>query len=387
MAIFDKMIALWILVVFSFFTSCSAGKSEKQAKWDKYLKHIEDAVTDYEECSSENSGCYRSVLDADFKPWRDRGGIKQEDFERGKKDRRNGVVHYQIIGHKLYRQENSMFQPRSVGIEHFLLKLLPLLPDMELLINTQDYPMVNKWIDPTPILSFSRTPNEVDIFYPAWTFWSGGPFLKTYPEGLGRWDEQRKVIGKKSEEFPWKKKKSKAFFRGSRTSSERDPLVKYARQNPSYADAAYTKNQAWKSDADTLGKPPAGEISLADHCKYKYLFNFRGVAASFRFKHLFMCRSLVVHVGEDWKEFFYPAMKPWVHYIPMDVEMKDLPVMIEFVRKYDKVARAIADRGYKFVDKHLRLKDIELYWKNLLLTYHSLMQWKPKRDMSLKQIK
>eukprot|EP00117_Sycon_ciliatum_P000527 scpid61377/ scgid6557/ Protein O-glucosyltransferase 1; CAP10-like 46 kDa protein; KTEL motif-containing protein 1 len=192
---------------------------------------------------------------------------------------------------------------------------------------------------------------------------------------------------RKSEEFPWKKKKSKAFFRGSRTSSERDPLVKYARQNPSYADAAYTKNQAWKSDADTLGKPPAGEISLADHCKYKYLFNFRGVAASFRFKHLFMCRSLVVHVGEDWKEFFYPAMKPWVHYIPMDVEMKDLPVMIEFVRKYDKVARAIADRGYKFVDKHLRLKDIELYWKNLLLTYHSLMQWKPKRDMSLKQIK
>lgn len=56
----------------------------------------------------------------------------------------------------------------------------------------------------------------------------------------------------------------------------------------------------------------------------RYLFNFRGVAASFRFKHLFLCRSLVFHVGEEWMEFFYPAMKPWVHYIPMEVEMYDL---------------------------------------------------------------
>lgn len=39
-----------------------------------------------------------------------------------------------------------------------------------------------------------QTPNDVDIFYPAWTFWGGGPFLSIYPEGLGRWDEQRKIL-------------------------------------------------------------------------------------------------------------------------------------------------------------------------------------------------
>ena len=96
--------------------------------------------------------------------------------------------------------------------------------------------------------------------------------------------------------------------------------------------------------------------------RYKYLFNFRGVAASFRFKHLFLCNSLVFHVGpkgtfqpnqttytyspirslkytmsrivdsiifawliskcfpdlnDDWLEFFYSAMKPWLHYVPV----------------------------------------------------------------------
>jgi len=62
---------------------------------------------------------------------------------------------------------------------------------------------------------------------------------------------------------------TKAFFRGSRTSAERDPLVILSRKEPKLVDASYTKNQAWKSDADTLGMPPATEISLEEHCQFK----------------------------------------------------------------------------------------------------------------------
>ena len=32
-----------------------------------------------------------------------------------------------------------------------------------------------------------------------------------------------------------------------RTSAERDPLILLSRSNPELVDAAYTKNQAWKS--------------------------------------------------------------------------------------------------------------------------------------------
>ena len=39
--------------------------------------------------------------------------------------------------------------------------------------------------------------------------------------------------------------------RGSRTSSDRDGLVLLSRQELSLVDAAYTKNQAWKSDEVT----------------------------------------------------------------------------------------------------------------------------------------
>jgi len=56
----------------------------------------------------------------------------------------------------------------------------------------------------------------------------------------------------------------------------------------------------------------------------RYLFNFRGVAASFRLKHLFLCHSLVFHVGSEWEEFFYPALRPWVHYVPVLQDLSDM---------------------------------------------------------------
>jgi protein glucosyltransferase len=48
--------------------------------------------------------------------------------------------------------------------------------------------------------------------------------------------------------YGWSDKRAQAFFRGSRTSHERDPLVLLSRAKPTLVDAQYTKNQAWKSN-------------------------------------------------------------------------------------------------------------------------------------------
>ncbi len=74
------------------------------------------------------------------------------------------------------------------------------------------------------------------------------------------------------------------------------------------------------------------------------MFNFRGVAASFRFKHLFLCNSLVFHVGDEWLEFFYSELKPWVHYIPVEQNLKNVKELIEFAIENDKIVNAIAKR-------------------------------------------
>ncbi|XP_077577575.1 protein O-glucosyltransferase 1 [Stigmatopora nigra] len=359
------------------FLLCEAGKQTIRGT-------ISQAVRVHTPCKSANCSCHLKVLEQDLSPFR--GGIT-EDFMTSTVQRRVGT-HYQIIGHKLYREQNCMFPARCSGVEHFILEVIDQLPDLEMVVNVRDYPQMPNWVQPTlPVFSFSKTSDYQDIMYPAWTFWEGGPAVwPIYPTGLGRWDLMRQDLKKSADLWPWQKKESKGFFRGSRTSPERDPLVLLSREMPELVDAEYTKNQAWKSDKDTLGRPPAKEIPLVDHCKYKYLFNFRGVAASFRFKHLFLCGSLVFHVGDEWKEFYYPQLKPWVHYIPVKQDLSNVREMLQFAKDNDDIAQEIAIRGMEFILEHLQMKDVSCYWERLLTDFSRLLTYKPKRQKNYNQI-
>jgi EGF-domain serine glucosyl/xylosyltransferase len=84
------------------------------------------------------------------------------------------LSHYQIINHKLYRNPEEVFPFRYIlfsltsfdtinvlfrnkGVEHFILKIINKLPDMEFILNTHDWPYGNKWSNNIfPIFSFSK---------------------------------------------------------------------------------------------------------------------------------------------------------------------------------------------------------------------------------------
>ncbi|KAL3200615.1 hypothetical protein MRX96_012897 [Rhipicephalus microplus] len=353
-------------------------------RWSGYLQAINKSLEEYVPCEEDDNecSCHASVIDDDLSPW-SKTGISAELVERSKP---RGVL-YQVVNHKLYRSKECMFPFRCLGVEHFILKIVDDLPDVEFVLNTRDWPQAHRLVESLPVFSFSKTREYSDIMYPAWTFWAGGPAISLYPTGIGRWDLQRDIIAKAANgAWTWEKKKALGFFRGSRTSAERDPLILLSRSKPELVDAQYTKNQAWKSDQDTLGRPAAKEVRFEDHCKYKYLFNFRGVAASFRLKHLFLCKSLVLHVGDEWLEFFYPQLKPWVHYVPVSVDLNEVEELLEFATENDEVVREIAERGYDFIWKHLRMEDVQCYWHKLLKKYASLLRYKVVRDKSLVRI-
>ncbi|XP_038208712.1 O-glucosyltransferase rumi homolog [Zerene cesonia] len=359
--------------------------SKEINEWtSKISQLIELAEANFVPCINANCSCHASVIDNDLENFQ--SGITKDmvdnAFLKGTK--------YQIIGGKLYRQKECHFPARCTGVEHYLKALAQKLPNIELSVNTRDWPQVNRlWGNKNiPVFSFSKTKDYDDIMYPAWSFWDGGPAISLYPTGIGRWDQHRLKITAAADRVPWEKKKGQAFFRGSRTSEERDALILLSRSNPDLVDAQYTKNQAWKSDADTLYAEPAKEVSFEDHCKYKYLFNYRGVAASFRFKHLFLCKSLVFHVGEDWLEFFYPSLKPWIHYIPISPKATkdEIVKYINYFKDNDTLAKQIAERGFQHIWDNLRDKDVKCYWKKLLKKYAKLLKYKVMRSDDLIQL-
>ncbi|CAH0557986.1 unnamed protein product [Brassicogethes aeneus] len=370
--------------------NCSEKTVNKYAKdvnmkFKKYYSLIEEAKEGYKPCNATKCGCYTNVIKNDLTVFK-KNGISERDIQ----NIQSKGTKYQIIDNKLFREKNCMFPSRCSGIEHFLLELIPTLPDMDLIINTRDWPQVPKQYGVFgPVFSFSKTSDYHDIMYPAWAFWEGGPAISLYPRGIGRWDSHRKMLGKLGNRTDWDDKVPKGFFRGSRTSSERDSLVYLSREKPDLVDAQYTKNQAWKSDADTLHMPPAAEVSFEDHCKYKYLFNFRGVAASFRLKHILLCKSVVFHVGNEWQEFFYDSLKPWIHYVPIETNAskEKIKEILEFIIENNDIAKEIAENGYNMIWDNLKLGDVSCYWRKLLRSYAKVLTYKPELDKNLIEIK
>lgn len=135
--------------------------------------------------------------------------------------------------------------------------------------------------------------------------------------------------------------------------------------------------------------PPAAEVPFEEHCSYKYLFNFRGVAASFRLKHVLLCKSLVFHVGDEWLEFFYTSLKPWIHYVPVEANARKEKIkeLLEFTVLHDDVAQKIAENGYNMIWNNLKLSDVSCYWRKLLRSYAKLLVYQPKLDKKLIEIK
>ncbi|KAG7463702.1 hypothetical protein MATL_G00179440 [Megalops atlanticus] len=150
------MEALWLLLpIFTLhFCGVDFSAAEKGGRWERYLSKITEATRTYRPCSSHNCSCHLRVLEDDLKPFR-AAGVSEELM--GDTARRSVGTHYQIIGHKLYREQNCMFPSRCSGVEHFILQVIDRLPDMEMVINVRDYPQVPHWVHPVlPVLSFSK---------------------------------------------------------------------------------------------------------------------------------------------------------------------------------------------------------------------------------------
>lgn len=349
-------------------------------RWNHYLKAIDEANASFRPCIRSSCECFTSQILEDLKPWI-KTGISKDDIDKGKKF----GVHFQVINHQIRRQSDCLFPARCQGVEYFLKKIVKHLNDTEFVMNFHDWPQIPRTMPNIPVFSFSKTPDYQDIMFPAWAFHTGGPAIDLYPRGIGDWSGLRERIIKKSP--LWEKKLSKGFFRGSRTSPERDPLILLSRSEPDLIDAQYTKNQAWRSLKDTLGQEPAPTVSFEEQCAFKYLVNMRGVAASFRYKHLFLCNSVILNVESDWIEFFYPQLHPWIHYVPVEPDMHDLKDKLLFLREHDEIAKKIARQGFDLIYEKLTEDNIICYWKHLITLYSSLLKFPVIPDPSLHPIK
>lgn len=104
---------------------------------NEFISKINEAVAAYETCEEKNCGCHAGTITKSLYPFRN--GITKDMID----DVRQLGTKYQIIDKRIYRDTSCLFPSRCAGIEFFLKANIQKIPDLEMIVNTRDWPQIN----------------------------------------------------------------------------------------------------------------------------------------------------------------------------------------------------------------------------------------------------
>ncbi|KAJ7489311.1 glycosyl transferase family 90-domain-containing protein [Mycena latifolia] len=170
--------------------------------------------------------------------------------------------------------------------------------------------------------------------------------------------------------------------------SETEPVgepveVRKSRLNPGIMDVAFAGDPIM-CDPETcehLQKifPWRRPQSVREAGDYKYVIDVDGNGWSGRFKRLITSKSLVFK-ATIYPEWYIDRIAPWVHYVPVALDLSDLHDAVIFFRgdasgagAHEDLARKIAMAGRIWSKTFWRREDMVAYFYRLILEYARLM--------------
>lgn len=243
------------------------------------------------------------------------------------------------------------------------------LPDLDFVFSIKDYYHDHPDV-PIPVLTYSKDPaiGSRSVLIPDSEALEGNyVLLHQVQHGIS--------------EFPWKKKKELAFWRGATTGGRytkenykklpRTKLVDLSKQHPEIIDARFTTIITESDEVkEGLKSYLATPVSVFSHLQYKYQLLIDGHCSAFsRAYWQLNSKCLTFKQDSPYVQWFYGALKPNVHYIPVKRDLSDLLLQIQWAKKHDKDSRRIAKNAHIFFHEHLLRDDIYYYLYLVLQEY------------------
>lgn len=317
-------------------------------------------------------------IDEDFRPFLERGISKAQVDATYATIRKNlpdpYYIRYRIINNTVYRYfpKEELISLDDNGLERTLKTLTHFfqMKDIDFIVGYIDgvpcpgtppdfYHTADKKMQ-APMVVFARyseTPHTVLI--PDWRsvdHW---------------WMKDIKTVLSHINSKPWDQKKSVAYWRGGLTRGARLDACRLSLMNPKILD--------FKLVGDELGEDIRQEGVVGKHASldqfmdYKYLPTFDGVICAYpAFQWRLLSNSVTLKQESNEIQWFFRAVKPYVHYIPIKNDLSDLVAQIEWARAHDEECRAISKRGSDFALNNLMMEDHYLYLYQVLCKYASL---------------
>jgi hypothetical protein len=193
-----------------------------------------------------------------------------------------------------------------------------------------------------------------------------------------------------NQEIRWDQKKEAALWRGGFTDiglpqggfvphfrdCPRFKISKLSSKSPEWVDAGLGWSDCAELDAllqlEQTMKPGA---SKREHLLCKYLPVLDGHMCTYPgYQWRLLSNSVSFKQDSEQVQWFYSALKPYVHFVPVKNDMSDLMDRIEWAKMHEKQVLQIVENAREFAENHLMIEDDYVYLAEALKQYAKIQK-------------
>lgn len=323
---------------------------------------------------------YFRWIHEDLRPWKTTG-ITRDMVARA---RRTADFRLVIVNGKVYIETvTKAFQTRDVftiwGILQLLRRYPGLVPDLELMFDCVDWPVIQAThyrgrrgrnaVAPPPLFRYCGNDATLDIVFPDWSFW-GWAEVNIKP-----WETLSKDLKEGNKKVKWMDREPYAYWKGN-------PAVAVTRQE--LLNCNVSDKQDWNARVyiqDWIREMQEGykQSNLADQCIHRYKIYIEGSAWSVSEKYILACDSVSLLVTPHYYDFFTRGLIPVHHYWPIREEdkCKSIKFAVDWGNSHKKKAQEIGRAASSFMQEDLKMDYVYDYMFHLLNGYSKLLRFKP----------
>ncbi|MEK6734921.1 MAG: glycosyl transferase family 90 [Pseudomonadota bacterium] len=308
------------------------------------------------------------------------------------------LMRFQIVNQKLYADSYDInqfyFKPYFRYLQNFLKKYK--VKDVDFIIYGRDEIVENALQEKTlDVLGFMMSKNinskyEKDklLIPDAWMIREGDESFRSLVPKLSQ----------ASNIYPWESKENKVFWRGGAHGAKekyyynisnfdklpRLSLVIFSKLYPQLIDARLTSYTEFSKDEDgenlkiimdLLSIKSQARVNEEDHLKYKYLISIDGNTCPWmRVPWIMLSNSILLKQETENIEWFYSALKPMVHYVPINKNLTSLFEQIDWLKTHDNEAEQISNNATNFIKSELMPEHIDVHLAIILNEYAGIQK-------------
>ena len=272
------------------------------------------------------------------------------------------LCHYIVQKNKIYRQCYGEHVGFHIFPDAILLSLSRkiVLPDVQMLVNLGDWPLVSKNGPNLPVFSWCGSTKHRDIVVPTYDL------TESVLNALDTGTEDILSLLHDFDSPKWEEKIPKAFWRGRDSSAERLLLHELSRQNRDVVDANLTRMFFFTNRVSEFKEELAEIVPLRRFFEYKYQLNLDGTVAAYRLPFLLSGSSVVFKQDSHYYEHFYRGLIANKHFIPFETDLSDLLDKLNWAMVNEQKVDSIRRQARDFVLGQLMPRDVMCYYARLL---------------------